>query len=89
MPPLGFEPTISAGEQPQTYAFRLRGDWDRPTYYYKDEMKEAEMDGTCNAEMESEKCVQKVVEKTERKTPRVFQSLVAGDLQREIACNVK
>ena len=29
MPPVGFEPTISAGERPQIYAFRPRGHWDR------------------------------------------------------------
>jgi hypothetical protein len=38
MPPVGFEPTISAGERPQTYTLdraaadvrlRLRGHWDR------------------------------------------------------------
>jgi len=29
MPPVGFEPTISAGERPQTYDLRPRGHWDR------------------------------------------------------------
>jgi len=29
MPPVGFEPTISAGERPQTYALDPRGHWDR------------------------------------------------------------
>jgi len=29
MPTMGFEPTISAGERLQTYAFRSRGHWDR------------------------------------------------------------
>ena len=29
MPPVGFEPTFSAGERPQIYASRTRGHWDR------------------------------------------------------------
>ena len=29
MLPAGFEPTISAGERPQTYGLRPRGHWDR------------------------------------------------------------
>jgi len=29
MPPVCFEPTISAGERPQTYTLRPRGHWDR------------------------------------------------------------
>ena len=29
MPPAGFEPTVSAGERSQIYAFRPRGHWDR------------------------------------------------------------
>ena len=29
MPPVGFEPTISAGERPQTARLRPRGYWDR------------------------------------------------------------
>ena len=31
MPPVRFEPTISAGERQQTYALRPRGHWDRPS----------------------------------------------------------
>jgi hypothetical protein len=50
---------------------------------------EDDMGGTCNAEMEDEKCVQKLVGKSERKTPRVCLGLIVVDLQREIACNVK
>ena len=43
MPPVGFEPTVPAGERPQTYALRLRGYWDRHTYiaciyYYSTEL---------------------------------------------------
>ena len=30
MQPVGFEPTISAGERPQTLRLRPRGHWDRP-----------------------------------------------------------
>ena len=33
MPPVGFEPTITAGERPQTYAFRPRGHWDGRMQY--------------------------------------------------------
>ena len=58
-------------------------------YYYKYEIKEDEMDGTCNAEIEDETCVQKLVGKIERKTPRVCLVLVVVSLQIEIACNVK
>jgi len=29
MPSAGFEPTLAALEQPQTYVFRPRGHWDR------------------------------------------------------------
>jgi hypothetical protein len=29
MPKVEFEPTISTGELPQTYALRTRGQWDR------------------------------------------------------------
>jgi hypothetical protein len=47
------------------------------------------MDGTCNADMEGEKCVQKLAGKPERKTPRVCIGLGVGGLQREIVCNVK
>jgi hypothetical protein len=47
------------------------------------------MDGTCNAEMEDEKCVQKLVGKSERKIPRVCLGLSVGELQREIVCNIK
>jgi hypothetical protein len=47
------------------------------------------MDGTCNAEIEDETCVQKLVGKIERKTPRVCLVLVVVSLQIEIACNVK
>ena len=36
MPPVGFEPTISAGERPQTYAFRPRGHWDRRSKHVED-----------------------------------------------------
>jgi len=35
MPPMGFEPTISAGERPQTYVFRPRGHWDRQEIVWK------------------------------------------------------
>jgi len=38
------------------------------------------MEGTCNAEMEDEKCVQKLVGKSERKTPRVCLAPGVGDL---------
>jgi hypothetical protein len=47
------------------------------------------MYGTCNVSMEDEKCVQKLVGKSERKTPRVCLGLGVGGLQRETACNVK
>ena len=32
MPPVGFEPTISAGQRPQTARLRSRGHWDRPVF---------------------------------------------------------
>ena len=34
MPPVGFEPTISTGERPQTYALDPRGHWDRQMEFY-------------------------------------------------------
>jgi len=34
MPPLGFEPTISAGERPQTYALDRGVYWDRHSSYH-------------------------------------------------------
>ena len=34
MPPVGFEPTIAAGERPQTYALEV-GHWDRHRVHYK------------------------------------------------------
>jgi hypothetical protein len=32
-PPVEFEPTISAGKRPQSYALRPRGHWDRHNVY--------------------------------------------------------
>jgi len=37
MPPVWFEPTISAGERPQTYAFKPRGHWDRQSFTVHDD----------------------------------------------------
>jgi hypothetical protein len=52
-------------------------------------MKEYEMNGTCNVEIEYEKCIQKLVGKPGRNTPRVCLGLIVVDLQREVACKVK
>ena len=53
MPPVGFEPTISADERPQTYAFRPRGHWDRRVN--KQANKQASKDSHCQAPIKRNK----------------------------------
>jgi len=54
MPRLGLEPTISAGERPQTYTLRLLGHWDVTDYTYNlcnsPIIKETETHTTLDAE---------------------------------------